>query len=362
VRLTENHPENASYWAARGRVSGYLGDYTRAIAAYDKALAIAPKDVETLVGKGYILLWQKNFAGAAILLNEAYELAPDSAEVELAMAQQNYYQNHPKEALSRLRRVLLRNPQDADALELKSRLRSERQIRIEIGAVGDALSFASNEINGVAGLVDVGLVSPDNFISVHYEDWFRFGRQAVRGGVNFSHTFSHLWTVDASSLIGSRGDVLARDDSSIGLKRRFHTGWAVSTAYRDIRFDQANVRLLSPSIEYSFEKPISVQATYSRGWSTSSLIPIGEPTTNSILLRYNQSFSKFTIHGGWSKGVELFTIPIVDQLGQFHANTYTGGIDVPVSKILTTKFDYALQRRSSGAYEQIYAARLIFQR
>jgi hypothetical protein len=53
---------------------------------------------------------------------------------------------------------------------------------------------------------------------------------------------------------------------------------------------------------------------------------------------------------------------LADQLGQFRANTYTAGIDVPVSKILTTRFDYALQRRSSGANEQTVSARLIFQR
>src|ERR1700722_18974812 len=54
VWLSENHPENTSYWMARGRVSGYLSDYSGAIAAYDKALAIDPKNLEVLVGKAYI--------------------------------------------------------------------------------------------------------------------------------------------------------------------------------------------------------------------------------------------------------------------------------------------------------------------
>jgi YaiO family outer membrane protein len=363
VQLTENHPENISYWTARGRVSGYLGDYAGAIAAYDKALAMEPKNVETLVGKAYILLWQKNYTSAALLLNEAHELAPESTEVDLAMAQESYYQNHSKEALKHLQRILLRDPKDTSALDLKSRLRSERQIRIELGIIGDSLSIGSSRINGVSGLVDVGLVSPDNFISVHYEDWLRFGEEVVRGGANFSHTFSHLWTVDASTLIGSRGDVLARYDNSVGLKRRFRTGWAASTTYRDLLFDQAHIRLVSPSLEYSFEKPISVQAIYTRGWSAyNGLIPLGEPT-NSVALRYTETFSKLTIHAGWSRGIELYTFaPSADQLGQFRANTYTAGIDVPVSKILKTRFDYALQRRSSGANEQTLSARIIFQR
>jgi YaiO family outer membrane protein len=366
VWLTENHPENVSYWTSRGRVSGYLSDYSGAIAAYDKALAIDPQNVETLVAKAYILLWQKNYTSATLLLSEAQRLAPESSEVDMAMAQESYYQNHPKEASNRLQRILRRDPKDVAALDLKSRLRPERQLRIELGITGDSLSIGPARINGVSGLVDVGLVSPDNFISVHYEDWLRFGDEVVRGGINFSHTFSHRWTVDASTLIGSRGDVLARYDDSVGLKRRFRTGWAVSTTYRDLLFDQAHIRLLSPGLEYSFEKPISVQATYSRGWSTyTSLVPLGEPT-NSVALRYTEGFSKFTIHAGWSRGIELYTFapsgPLADQLGQFRANTYMAGIDVPVSKILTTRFDYALQRRSSGANEQTVSARLIFQR
>ncbi|HMF76114.1 MAG TPA: tetratricopeptide repeat protein [Bryobacteraceae bacterium] len=359
VSLTENHPENASYWAARGRVSGYLGDYPGALAAYDRALAIDPKNVDTMVGKAYVLLWQQNFPSATALLNEAQALAPESAEVDLAIAQENYYRHRPKEALTGLQKILRRNPQDASALELKSRLRSERQIRIELGIIGDSLSVG---LNGVSGLVDVGLVSPNNFISVRYEDWLRFGQRVIKGGATFSHTFPHFWTVDASTVIGSRGDVLARYDDSIGLKHRFRTGWAASTTYRDLLFDRAHVRLVSPSLEYSFEKPISLQATYTRGWNTySSLLQLGQPT-NSVLLRYNQTFKKVTVHGGWSKGVELFAIPVVNQLGQFHANTYIAGIDIPISKILTTKFEYAFQRRNSGVSEQVYSARLVFQR
>jgi YaiO family outer membrane protein len=366
ILLTENHPENLSYWTARGRVCGYLADYAAAHSAYDKALSINPKDVDTLVGKAYIFLWQKDYAAATLLLNEAHELAPESTEVDLAMAQESYYRNHREEALSRLRPILLRDPQDSSALDLESRLRPDRQIRVELGIVGDTLSIGASRINGVSGVIDVGLVSPDNFISVHYEDWLRFGDEVVRGGLNFSHTFSHLWTVDASTLIGSRGDVLARYDDSVGLKRRLNGGWAVSTSYRDLLFDQAHIRLVSPGVEYSFEKPISVQAIYSRGWASySGPVPLGQPT-NSIALRYSEGISKFTIHGGWSRGVELYTFalsgPLADQLGQFSANTYSAGLDVPVSKILKTRFDYAFQRRSSGANEQTVSARLIFQR
>lgn len=362
VWLSEHHPENASYWAARGRVSGYMGDYPAALSGYDRALALEPQNVETLVGKAYVLLWQQNFDSAAILLNEARELAPDSPEVQLAMAQGDYYRHRRKAALSQVQQILSRDPQDVGALELKSRLRPERQIRVELGIIGDSLSYGSN---GVSGLVDVGLVTPDNFVSVRYEDWLRFGEQVFRGGANVSHTFPHFWIVDASTLIGSRGDVLARYDDSVGLKHRFRTGWAASTTYRDMLFDQAHVRLLSPSLEYAFEKPISLQATYTRGWSTySGVLPLGPPT-NSVLLRYNETFNKFTVHAGWSRGVELFAIPVVDQLGQlgqFRANTYIAGIDRPVSRTLTTKFEYAFQRRSGGVTEQVYSARLVFQK
>ena len=366
IWLTEKHPENVSYWTARGRVCGYMADYPAALAAYDKALSIAPEDVDTLVGKAYILLWQKNYAAATLLLNEAHALAPDSTEVELAMARESYYQNHRKEALSRLQPILLRDPQDSTALDLQSHLRPERQIRVELGIVGDTLSIGPDRINGVSGVIDVGLVSPNNFISVHYEDWLRFGDEVVRGGINFSHTFSRLWTVDASTLISSRGDVLARYDDSVGLTRRFKNGWAVSTAYRDLIFDQAHISLVSPGLQYSFEKPISLQAIYTRGWSSySGPIPLGDPT-NSFALRYTEGISKYTIHGGWSRGVELYTFafagPLADQLGQFSANTYSAGIEVPVSKTLKTRFDYAFQRRSSGANEQTLSARLIFQR
>ena len=353
--LTKSHPENASYWAAEGRVSGFMGDYASAIEAYDRALALEPKNVETITGKAYVLLWQGSFADATFLLDSAHQLAPESADVDLAIAQQAYYQNRPKEALQRVQPMLQRDPQDAGALELKGRLHSERQIRVELGVIGDSLSFGSN---GVSGLVDVGLVTPKTFMSLHYEDWLRFGQLVERGGANFSHTFPKLWTITASTLIGSRGDVLPRFDDSLGLTHRFHSGWAASTTYRDMLFDSAHVRMVSPGVEYFFEKPISIQATYTHGWiAYPNLTPASQ--TNAVLLRYNETIKRVTAHGAWSRGNEFFTVPTV---GEFRANTYVAGIDVPVSKILTTKFEYAFQHRSSGVSEQSYSARLVFQK
>lgn len=359
-KLTKEHPDKAEYWIWVGRLSGYLGDYPSALSAYDHALRIAPNDVDAITGKAYVLLYEHQYVAAGSLLSRASTLAPDSPEVNIAIAREKFYEGSTAEATKYTQLILAKDPTNKEALELRARLLPPRHIRVELGITGDELPFAPF---GVSGLVDVGVVSPGNFISGRYEDWSRFGERLVRGGFTFSHTFHHLWTIDTVNLIGSRGDVLPRYDDSIAISRRFRSSWVASANYRDLLFDQAHVELLGPGIEYYFESPIWLQANYFRTWTTynTGSIALGQPA-NSISLRYNQRISRVTVHAGWARGSEFFVSPVIDQLGQFRENTYLTGIDVPVSRVLTPKFEYDLEQRSSGVLEQIFAARVVFQK
>lgn len=359
TRLTEQYPDRAEYWIWAGRLSGYLGKYSSALQCYDHALGLAPDDVDAITGKAYVLMYEHQYSEASALLEKASALAPGSSEVNMAIAREKFYQGHSSDAEKYTKLILAKDPNNKEALELRSRLRQPWQVRLELGVGADRLPFSL----GMFGLVDVGLTSPDTFASVRYEDWSRFGEGVNRGGFTYSHTFHHLWTIDTTNLIGSRGDVLPRYDDSLTIARRLKSGWAASVNYRALLFDQVHANLLGPGVEYYFESPIWLQANYFHSWTdyrTGSVF-VDHPT-NAASLRYNQRIARATLHVGYARGTELFAIPLVDEIGQFRENSYSTAVDIPVSRTLTPKFEYDLLQRSSGVLEQIFAARLVFQK
>ena len=361
-QLIAENPRNAENWISVGRLSGYLGQFGTALQAYEAALAIAPQDVDALVGKAYVLLWQHRYAEAELVLNRAREIAPLSTDVNLATARRYYYLHEPALALRYAERALQSDPANADALSLNDLLIPRATPRLEFDLSGDKLPYAPTGLSFAAG---AGWTSSISSFSLHAEDWDRYGQNVFRGGLEISRTFNYRWVVEGSSLWSSRGDVLPRWDNSFALRRKLKAGWVIGAQYRDLLFDTAHVQLASPQAEYYFERPIWLDAGYSRSWT--SLTPLAgvsaiAPPANSYSLGYHQRVHRVILHGGFSQGLQLFAIPTSNRLGDFRANTFLGGIEIPASKSWTTHFEYLQQRRSNGGVEQIFTAGLIFKR
>ena len=358
-KLAAKDPINAEYQIWIGRLSGYLGEFEPALEAYDAALVLTPKDVDAVVGKAYVLLWQHDYSQAETYLNRAQEMAPESADVNVAKARLYLYLHQPIRALSFVNRVLETDPVNSEALSVKDALLTPDSIRLSFDVARDQLPYGSS---GTSGSFEAGWVSALNQVSLRLEDWDRYGKTTYRAGLKVSHTFRYLWIVEGSTLIGSRGDVLARLDNGVSVKRKVRSRWVVGGQYRDLSFDSTHVRLAGPQVEYYFQHPIWLDGSYSRAWSSfhsssGSALPAA---ADSFFLGYHQRIRRVTVNGGYGSGLQLFTIPAADRLGQLRANTFVAGLDVPTSKTWTSHFTYTLERRSNGTLDQVLTAGMVF--
>ena len=121
-RIAEQHPDALGHEIWVGRLSSWLNDYAAANAAFDRVLAADPANVEALVGKAYVAMWQDQFGPADDLLARAVHAAPDDAQVQLALARHYHFQGKDREAAEHVERALSLDPGSVDALDLQRRL------------------------------------------------------------------------------------------------------------------------------------------------------------------------------------------------------------------------------------------------
>lgn len=152
---------------------------------------------------------------------------------------------------------------------------------------------------------------------------------------------------------------LARQDYTGGFAYSLAERVVLSTDYRHMRFNDAVVRVVSPSIEYYFEKPRWLQATFYQAWTdyTAPGLPIAG--TRSLSIRYNQQLNEaILLHARYARGNESFSALSVDRLGKFGANTFTTAADFKISPSYMTSVFYSYQKRSTGSHQNSFGISL----
>ena len=346
TQLSEREPENSDYFVWLGRLAGWMQDYQAAIDAYDHALARAPRNVEALVGRASVLMWQRKFFGAYNDLAAAEQLEPNNGDVRLAFARFYHYQHEERLAQTYVRLAIALAPADRDALELQSHIVVPRPLLVTMGYGRDDFSFAS-----VANLnfVTASYSSPRHQFAFQYERWNKFGEEVDRGGASMTARVGDRIWLRGSAMIAPGTAVLAQQDYSAGVSRSLPRGLVISGDYRRLQLRDAHVDVASPGLEYYLPgQPVWLQAIYSES-RTQFHTPAHSGALNpSITIRYNEQLGRaLVVHAGYAHGQESFATLSVDQLGRFRANTYSGSVDITMSAACSLGLSYAHQQRSS---------------
>ena len=348
TQLSEREPENGDYFVWLGRLAGWTQEYQTAIDAYDHALARAPRNVEALVGRASVLMWQRNFSDAYDDLTAAEQLESDNADVRLALARFYHYQHEERLAQAYVQLAIALAPADRDAREFQSHIVVPRPLHVTMGYGRDDFSFASA---ATLNFLTATYSSPRHQFAFQYERWNKFGEEVERGGGSMSALVGdHLW-LRAGAMIAPGTAVLTQQDYSAGVSHVLPRGLVLGGDYRRLQLRDAHVDVVSPGMEYYVPgHPVWLQAIYAESRTQFHTPAQSRALNPSILIRYNEQLGRaFVVHAGYAYGQESFATLSVDQLGRFRANTYSGSVDMRMSAACSLGLSYAYQQRFAGS-------------
>jgi YaiO family outer membrane protein len=348
--LLASSPGNEDYIIWIAKLSAWTGDYTAAADFYSQVLALDAKNVDSMVGKANVLLWKHSYREAFVLLTEASELAPSSTDVELAWSRYYHWQGDDKEAKLHLEKCLAFDGENKEALELNESLVPDHNIELRIAYEGDTLPGTRP---GAIEEFAASYISRSGEVGIDFAHLDRFGEAGSRGGLHFSRKLGGATSVRAAALFGGGGDIVPKQDLSLGVSHTVKHGLVVGADYRHIAFRSLRADAAIGDLDYYFEKPMWILTSFAAN-------RVGGATTPAFLLRFNSRVRQnLTLNVGYGHGTEVFQLALPTDLGNFKRDSYIGGLTVALTKKTRTEATYTLARRSTGTLENMFLLALV---
>lgn len=344
------HPADVDYILWIARLSAWTRDYPVAADFYSRALALDPKNVDAMTGKANVLMWQRSYQKAFVLLTAARELAPANVDVELAWARYYHWQGDDKESKLYLEKCLASDGANQEALDLKESLVPNHTIELRIAYEGDTLPGTTP---GAIEELGATYFNRKGDVGLDFFHMNRFGEGGSRGGLHFSRKLGSLTSVQGAFLFGGGGDIVPRQDLTLGMSRTVLHGLELGADYRHLAFRTLTVDAAIGNLDYYFEKPI---------WIVTSVAAnrVEGATTPGYLVRFNSRVRKdLTINVGYGHGTEIFQLALPTDFGAFRRDSYIGGVNFALSRKTRVEGTYTLARRSTGTFENMYLLALV---
>jgi len=335
-------------WIAR--LSAWTSDYTAAEDFYSQALTLDPNNVDALAGKANVLLWKHSYPEALVLLTAARELAPTDTDVELAWARYYHWQGDEKTAKLYLEQSLAADGDNAEALQLKKSLVPDHTIELLIAYEGDTLPETTP---GAIEQLGATYFNRKGDIGLDFFHTNRFGEAGSRGGLHFNRKLDSLTSIRGSALFGGGGDIVPKQDLSLGMSRTVMHGLVLGADYRHVAFRTMTVDAAIANLDYYFEKPIWILSNFAANRAAGA-------TTPALQVRFYSKVRKYlTINGGFGYGTEVFQLALPTDFGAFRRDSYIGGMGFALTKKTRAAATYTLARRSTGVFENMFLLALV---
>jgi tetratricopeptide (TPR) repeat protein len=339
-------PDDYEAHGWRGRLLAWKGRWPDAEAEYKLVLEKFPDDVEILTALSDVLLWQHKYAEALEVLNHARSIAPSDPEVLGRQARVLTLVGRTSEANSEYRQLLKFDP---DNREAKANLLENARYELRLGNDTDFLNFANN-----AETQNVTLISHWNqrySTTFGLSTYQRFGQDAVKFlGSGAFHITARTWAGVGGAVANDQG-IVPTNEAFFEVGHGFHLDnrWieGLESSYQQHWYWYTGAHVLTLSTTQIAYLPhrlsLTVGVTGARtgfiatptGWEPSGWVKPGFP----VLRRVNG----YVLYG---VGSENFAQ--IDQLEQFSAHTYGGGLRYRFTERQDVEGYLAREDRSHG--------------
>jgi len=329
-RRLEKDPNDWETLGWHARILSWQGQWAGAELEYRRVLEHVPNDADVLVGLADVLLWQGKYEDVAPVLDRAARAGAVPAEIQ-----------------QRRSRLLSQTRHEDKTL----RVGNEEAPRYELRVGNDTDFFNFTDAANAQALVLLATWNPRWKTTFSAQTVQRFGSLAEKLGGFASYRFNTRNYISVGGAFGSKQDVISRFDENVEFGHAFevHAGLlrGLETVFeqKGLWFTSSQVTLLRGSAivylprDWTWAFTVSGAKSHFDG-AGSSWSPAGSTKLTFPLQ------SRIDANVFYAVGSENYAVS--DQIGEFSAHTYGGGLRFHLTPLQDFSTYGAFQQRSQG--------------
>lgn len=345
----------ARLWIAR--LHERMGHPDQAEPVYRSVLLEDPGNIDAALGVAATLLARYEADEALELLESIEDRAPQNAELLTLLGRGHRLEGRTDRALTYLERAVAVAPTDERRRSLED-LRLSHHHRVDVRGFGEQFSGGASDTTGGDLIVNWRLGERLRVIG-RGQAQRKFSVSEQRGGGGVEWRWRPSTTVRAQLLLGPGNLVMPEGDFLGELDYTFGPAvWTATIRYFD--FTGARTTFVSPAVAWPMTERISIALRYAMSFTETRLIQ-SEVGHSTHLRGSYRLWPRVSLQVGYAAGVEDFETFSIDRIGDFRANTASGGVRIDLRTLTSVDALYEHQARR-GSLDMSRATLTIQQR
>ena len=350
-RLANVNPDDvdARLWIARLHVR--MGHRDLAEPVYRSVLLEEPGDLEAMLGIADALLARGEFDEASEILERAESLEPENDEVLYSVGRAHLYSGRTPRAITYFERAYGVSPTDQHRMSLDG-ARLAYLHRVELR--GSSEQFGGSTPDSQFGDLTVNIRLNDQWrVFGRGQAQRKFGISEQRAGGGAEWRWKQTTILRGHALVMPDNVVMPEGDYLGELQYTYlDATWSGSVRHFD--FTGARATVISPAIQWTpAASRVAVGLRYALSISESR--PASDPLTTDVATSHSLQLQgayrlrrRVWVQGGYAAGIEDFENYSIDRIGDFRANTLSGGFRIDLPTLTGVVGNYERQWRTGA--------------
>jgi Flp pilus assembly protein TadD len=351
-RLAAANPSDqvARLWIAR--LHARMGHQERAEPVYRSVLLEDPNSVEAMTGVAAALIARHEPERALELLERAAKLAPSNDEVLSLTGRARQQQGRSSDAITYFERAVEIAPTPPRRQTLEA-ARLSHLSRVDLRGVSEMFDEASPDSRGGDINLNIRLSDAVRIIGRgQVERQFEVDEQRGGGGIE--------WRVKPTTLL--RGQVLVGPDNVVlpegdvlgEIEHSYKNALWIGTV-RHFTFNGASTTFISPAVDWMATDRLSIGLRYALSFTDIGTFVSMEPGQTLHVRPVYRISPRVSLQGGYAIGVESFEDFAIDRIGDFRAQTLSGGIrfNLPMLTSIAANYEQQFWRRDDVRFSRV---------
>ncbi len=351
-RLAAANPGDhvARLWIAR--LHARMGHQDLAEPVYRSVLLEDPNSVEAMTGVAAALIARYEPESALELLERAARLAPMNDEVMNLTGRAREQQGRSSEAITYYERAADVAP-TAPRRQTLEAARLSHLSRIELRGMSELFDDASPDTRGGDIALNIRISDAVRIIG-RGQVARKFAMDEQRGGGGLEWRVKPTTLLRGQVLVGPDNVVLPESDVLGEIEHSYKNALWIGTL-RHFTFNDASTTFISPAVDWMATDRFSLGLRYALSFTDIGTLVSMEAGQSLHVRPVYRITPRVALQGGYAVGVESFEDFSIDRIGDFRAQTLSGGIrfSLPMLTSIIVNYEKQFWRRDDVTVSRI---------